>query len=264
MSRIVAGAGVVAIVGIAAGIWLQHRDNGRLRQEMAVLRDEVRLAASAWKGGVTTAPPSSGSDRAVETGSRNSDRDELAKLREEIVALRKQTQPLVEFAQLAQAGAALKNMGGTENSVATKLTPADALKNAGRATPEAATETVLWAAVGGDVDALASSFVFTPTAREKADAWFASLAEGTRKQYGSPEKIIALMIAKDAAGLSGMQVIGQKEVAPDNVGVRVRFGSVDGNTKDDNLVMRRSTDGWRMVIPDNTVEKFARRLGGGG
>lgn len=190
------------------------------------------------------------------------DAAELRKLREDIGALRKSTQEISQFTQMAQAAAAMKTLGNTEASIPTKLTSADALRNLGRATPESATETVLWAAVGGDVDVLSNSFLLTPTAREKADAWFAGLSESTRQQYGSPEKVIALMIAKDAAGLSGMQVLGQKEIAPDNVGVRVRFGALDGKTKDDNLVMRRSTDGWRMVIPDNAVEKFARQLAG--
>jgi hypothetical protein len=73
---------------------------------------------------------------------------------------------------------------------------------------------------------------------------------------------MALMIAKDAAGLSGMQVIGQKEVSPDNVGVRVRFGATDGTTKDDNLLMRRVGDDWRMVLPDAAFEKIARKVSG--
>ena len=260
MSKFFVGASVVGIAGVAAGIALQQQDNSRLRREIGALRDEVRAAASR-EARVDAPRPAALAD--APNRSRPADQqDELAKLREEIVALRKSTQSISEFAQMAQAASAMKSLATADTAVATKLTLAEALKNAGRATPEAATETVLWAAVGGDVESLANSFVFTPTAREKADAWFAGLAEGTRKQYGSPEKIIALMIAKDAAGLSGMQVLGQKEIAPDNVGVRVRFGSVDGKTKDDSLLMRRVGDGWRMVMPDTAVEKFARQLSG--
>jgi hypothetical protein len=157
----------------------------------------------------------------------------------------------------------LKSMSGTENSIPTKLVPSIAWKNAGKATPEAATETVLWAALGGDVDTLSNALVFTPTAREKADALFAGLSESARQQYGTAEKVIALMIAKDAATLNGMQVLGQKEVAADNVAVRLRFANTEGKTKDDNFLMRRTSDGWRLVLPDVAVEKFARQLSGG-
>jgi hypothetical protein len=256
--------GVVMLAAGGAAFYAQHQANRALRGEIAGLREEIRVTAAGARAN------SAGAPRASEAPGLASQKapaptvgaEELAKLREEIAAFRKSTQALTEFAQLAQAAAALKSLGGTETTVETKLTPSEALKNAGRLTPEAATETVLWAAYGGDVDALANSFVFTPTAREKADTWFAGLPANLRQQYGSPEKVIALMIAKDAAGLTGMQVLGQKEIAPDNVGVRVRFASADGKTKDDNLLMRRVADGWRMVVPDNAVEKFARQLAG--
>jgi len=149
------------------------------------------------------------------------------------------------------------------DAVPTNLIPAGALKNAGQATPEASTQTALWAAVSGDVDALAATLMFTPTARAKADEWFAGMTAGAQQQYGSPEKVIALMIAKDAEALSGMQVLGQKEIGPDNVGVRVRIAGTDGKTKDDTLFLHRSADGWKMVLPDATVEKFARQLSRG-
>jgi hypothetical protein len=260
MSKAAVGASVGAVITVSAMMFLQHQENVQLRGELALLRADIRAAST----GGENRPPAV--DHARPSGAVSAasslDASELKKLREDIAALRKSTQEITQFTQMAQAASALKTLGNTESSIATKLIPADGLRNLGRATPESATETILWAAVGGDVDALSNAFMFTPTAREKADAWFAGLSEHTRQQYGTPEKVIALMIANDAAGLTGMQVLGQKEIAPDNVGVRVRFGSVDGKTKDDNLLMRRSNDGWRMVVPDNAVEKFARQLAG--
>ncbi|HUR60084.1 MAG TPA: hypothetical protein VM029_20340 [Opitutaceae bacterium] len=181
----------------------------------------------------------------------------LAQLRDELAALRTSTQ---EIAKVAQATAAAQNpTAGIPNN----LVPSSAWKNAGKATPEKAVETVLWAAVGGDVDTLAQALTFTPTARAKADAWFASLSENTRRQYGTPEKLVALMVAKDAETLSSMQLLGSKEVSPDNVGVRIRFATETGKTKDDNFLMHRSTDGWRLILPDAAVEKFAQKVSGG-
>jgi hypothetical protein len=253
--------GAIALVAIGAVVFLEHHDSVELRQEIALLRTELQRAAQVAPS--STSAPSSGSphDRSY-LAADTLDQSELRKLREDIGVLRKNTQELTQFTQAAQAAAALKSLGGTETTVPVNLTPAESLKNAGKGTPEAATETLLWAAFGGDVETLSSALVFTPTAREKADAWFAGLPEKMRNQYGSPEKVVALMIAKDAAGLTGMQVLGQKEIAPDNVGVRVRFGSTDGKVKDDNLLMRRVDDGWRMVLPDAAVEKFARQLSG--
>jgi len=55
-----------------------------------------------------------------------------------------------------------------------------------------------------------------------AQELFARLPAATQAQYGSPEKLIALMLAKDASSLTGMQILGQRDVSPDVVGVRVR------------------------------------------
>jgi len=81
-----------------------------------------------------------------------------------------------------------------------------------------------------------------------------------REQYGSPEKVIALMIAKDAATLSGMEVLAQRELTPDNVGVRIRVANETGQTKDQTYLLTRNPEGWRMMMTDSVVEKFARQL----
>jgi hypothetical protein len=60
-----------------------------------------------------------------------------------------------------------------------------------------------------------------------------------------------------------MQVLGQRELGPDDVGVRLRLASSDGKTKDDTLLMHRTVDGWKMLLTDGAVEKFARQLRGG-
>lgn len=258
--------GVTGIAAaLAAGaVWIQHRDAAELRREVGLLRTEMRLLASDVKAAAApSATTGAGSAEAVLTPANAAEGTmtarELAKLREEMSSLRKNTQEITQF---IQAASAMKTLAAADASIPTKLIPADALKDLGRATPEAGAQTALWAAVGGDVDNLSKSLVLTPTAQQKADAWFASLPEATRQQYGTPERVIALMMARDAAGLSGIQVLGQKEIAPDNVAMRLRFGSVDGKTKDDNLLMRRGGDGWRIVIPDNAVEKFARQVSG--
>jgi hypothetical protein len=74
---------------------------------------------------------------------------------------------------------------------------------------------------------------------------------------------MALMMAKDAAAVSGMQILGQREVTPDDVGVRVRLASDKGGTKDTNFLLHQSPDGWRMMLDDKAVAKFARQINGG-
>lgn len=264
MSKLLVGTGLVALVAAGTAVWVQHEDNAALRAEIASLRNEVREVAATRR--VANALPASverAASAAPEQVGGGGNASELAKLREEISGLKKNTQSVVEFVQLAQAAAAMKEMSGAATGAPDKITPAGELKNLGKATPDAAVQTTMWAAIGGDVDALANGLTFTPAGRAKADAWFASLSENTRQQYGSPEKVIALLVSKDAAGVAGMQVLGQKEISPEDVGLRVRFATNDGQTRDDSMVMHRTGDGWRLLLNDTVVQKFANKLGGG-
>ena len=255
MSKLTVGLGIVVAVTGAAAILIQQQNLAELRSELGLLREEGQRAAEQ-QAKVAKAPPA-----VVVTeenpAARGAGAGEVAKLREEVEGLKKTAQEFGKVIQAAQAKAA-------EAAIPTKLVPVGEWKNGGRATPDAAIETVLWAASGGDVEVLSQGIVFTPTARAKAEAWFAQLSDATQAQYGSPEKLVSLLIAKDAAALSGMQVLGQKQLTADDVGMRVRVGGEDGKTKDDTFFLHRAADGWRLMVPDQAVEKFAKQLAGGG
>lgn len=260
MSRVYLGLGIVGLGAAFGAVWLQHADNRALRGEVAALRGEVERAVRAQEragsgAGAGVGPVPAAAAAGAPAG------DELRRLREEIEALRRNTQALGRFAEMAQAAQAAKELERTTGGVAAKIIPAAELRNVGKATPETATQSALAAAIGGDVDAVAGALAFTDSARAKADAWFGTLSERVRQEYGSAEKVIALMMARDAAGLSGLQVLGTREVAPDNVGVRIRFASEQG-TKDDTLILRRAPDGWRLLLNDQAVESMARKVSG--
>lgn len=257
MSKAIVGMGCAVLAAGAAAFFVQRADNRAMRQEISLLRAEVSSTSAAARRRADAAPAPQMT--AMVTADRAyTATEDVTSLKEELVALRKSTQDLTRLAQAAQ----LKQSLEADSAKPVNITPAAALKNAGKGSPEATAETILWAAVGGDVDTLANALEFTPGARAQADAWFAGLSPSTREQYGSPEKVIALMIAKDAAALNGMQVLGQREVAPDTIGMRLRFASNDGKTKDDNLLMHRASDGWRLLLPEQTLTKFAKQLAG--
>ena len=256
MSKTVIGVGVLILVAGGA-LWLgQRADNAVLRREFGLLRQEVRQMAER-----KISEPFATITPAPENPAARDNTTELAALRAEIVALRKTTQEMVGTVQTAvtQAQADHKQV---DPAVRAALVPASAWKNAGRGTPSATAETVLWAALAGDVDTLAGALTMSPEVRAKAEAWLAGMGEGARQQYGTPEKVLALLIAKDAATLSGMQVLGQKELGPDETGVRVRFASADGKLKENDFRMLRFGDGWRVALPDAAVEKLAKQLSG--
>jgi hypothetical protein len=244
-------AAIAGVGGVFA--YRQQQANEETRRLLVDLQAQVQRLAQQPAAAGAVATQSS----ALTPTAPSVDTKVLAQVRDELAALRTSTQ---EIAKVAQAAATAQNPTA---SIPNNLVPASAWKNAGKSTPEKAVETVLWAAVGGEVDTLAQTLTFTPTARAKADAWFATLSESTRRQYGTPEKLMALMVAKDAETLSSMQLLGSKEVSPDNVGVRIRFATETGKTKDDNFLMHRGADGWRLILPDAAVEKFAHKVSGG-
>lgn len=250
MKTLVAGLFAVLVAGLAAMWMRQERLSDELRAEIAGLRDELRTARErpvATGERVVTQPraPMAETTSAVQ----------LEKMSEEVATLRKAVLKLSDAARATPAA-------NPTASIPNNITPVSAWKNAGRATPTTALETALWAASGGDVDTVASFVTFTDTARAKADAWFASLSENTRRQYGGPEKLLALAIAKDAEPVTGMQILGQRDLNADEVGIRIRFAYNEGETKENSLMMRRAPEGWRLVVSDALVEKTAQKLTG--
>jgi hypothetical protein len=254
-----AGFGVVLGVG---AIFIQERNLSELREEVGALRGDLARIEKLRQpaAGAANAP---GGNIAAESARAEEERAELEKLRNEVKALSALAHAAVQQTQNATrlAQAATQAARG-ESPIPVKLTPAGDLKNAGRATLSAAVETVLSAAIGGDVDTLAGSILLDPAAQARADELFARLPEATRAQYGSPDKLIALMIAKDAASVTGMQVLGQRDISPDVIGVRLRLASEDGKTKEQGLAFQKTSDGLRAIIPADAVDKYAKQLSG--
>jgi len=250
------GFGVVLGAGT---LYLQHESIAELRGELAAMRTEVQqLAQQREAARREEARAAALAAVAPENPRTDADRAELAKLRDEVNALQKNTQELNRVAQAATQAAR------GESPIAVALTPVGELKSAGRATVKAALETVLAAATSGDVDTLTGSILLSPGAQAKAAEWFAGLTDATRAQYGSPEKVVALMLARDAAGITGIQVLGQRDLSADTVGVRVRLADEQGKTKEQGLAFQQTPDGMKALIPDATVEKYAKQLAGAG
>lgn len=259
MSKAIWILGTVGVLAVVTSSVMQHDASRRLAREVALLRDDVRGAVA--RGG-------KGSD-AVHDESRVGARaalgngvaaEEIGALRDQVAALRKTAEELTHVVRSAKPGIATPVPPPETGTIGPGNVPARDWKNAGKLTPEATIETVMWSAMGGEVEVLANTIGFTATARTKADAWFAELSPQVREQYGSPEKVIALMIAKDAANVGGMEVLAQRELTTDNVGVRIRVANDQGQTKDQTYLLNRGADGWRLMMTDSVVEKFARQL----
>ncbi len=136
-------------------------------------------------------------------------------------------------------------------------------KNAGQATPRAAFETLLWASAGGDLDSLARVLDLDSLTRIEATEVLDQLPPAIRQEIGTPERLVALMTAKDAPLGSAEILSGYEEVAgraPTMMKLNARVVDAEGNAKELLLSLRAENGAWRLVVPDAAIEKYAALL----
>ena len=164
--------------------------------------------------------------------------------------------------------------------------PISAWRNRGQTTPSASVETTLWAAAGGDVETLKEMLQVDELVRAKADAVVASLPASSRAMYPSAEHLIAAFTTKSVP-LGDAQLVWQHQLTSDeavacvfvkNEDVNISSSSTvplpDGTTNKvpsmgvpshkriaTYLSLRRTDDGWRLVVPMSAIEKIANELG---
>jgi hypothetical protein len=228
----------VVLLGVIAAL-RQSETNSELRRHV----DELRRKA----GQISAVEDASGGITVTKDGITASERGELARLRAEINLLKVRTQELALAVKQQPPGSAPFN-----------LMPASGWKNAGRNSPEAAAETLMWASDSGDLDALANSILLDAAAREKAAAILARLPDGTRQTYNTPEKLVALLLARDTDARA-MQVLGAN-IAGEDALVNLRLQKDDGKTKDEGYQFKRTGDGWRLMVPGKAVDKMGKKL----
>jgi hypothetical protein len=137
--------------------------------------------------------------------------------------------------------------------------PATDWKNCGRKNPEAALETMLWASAGGDLAVLKETVVFDDASRAKIAALLASLPESARQQYATPEDLLALEVAGNVP-LENAQFVARQQIGDDEVTEYVRLKSATGVTRQVQLTLLHSSDGWKLHVPAATVDEIAQSL----
>lgn len=240
--------GVVAL-SVTAVVVQRHAYNV-LQLELADVqaeRDQARRDAG-WMRGVQAQVAAAA--RADAAG-RLADEREMVRLREEVARLTDEVKGLAD-PRVAS--------GGSDESIPVRLIPPEEWEDAGNASPADAMETFYWAALNGELDVLAEAIAFPDDDRVRAAEWFDGLPESIRLEYGSPERLLGLLMAKDAGPLTGMQLLGEHEAANGDVLVRIRFGTNDGEIDVSDYWMRQTADGWRLVVPADAIDHFARHL----
>jgi hypothetical protein len=235
----------LAILGMV--LLVQRQTAARLRDEADDLRRQNRILASLR------------AEHALLAG-QQAPAEELQRLRDDHAALIRLRQE-IELLKSRQ-----ENVAPPASSQPPKLLLARDWTNAGRATPPAAFESMLWAATHGDIDALAGMVDFQQS-RSQLEALFAGLSAESRARYGSAEKVFATLLASQISSAVGaMSMIPQgKPDRADAEAIRLmaRLESPDGSQQRiRSYIFFHTADGWRMLVQPGMVESCATLLNG--
>ena len=132
-------------------------------------------------------------------------------------------------------------------------------QNAGQATPGAAFQTFVWAAMKGEDATLAGMIAFPGAAREKAEAVVAALPAEVQAKYPTPEKLAALFFANALTAMNAAQVVDVTLPDAEHAVVTVR-GLTDRPQK---IPMQLGSSGWQIVVPEGMVGKLGGWASGG-
>jgi hypothetical protein len=216
----------------------QEQEAVRLREENQQVKARVALFASD------------------EAGAAKALRADVDRLRSEVAALE---QRAVErrTAHLGESAAEADALANNRDP-AKGLMRAEFAVNAGRATPGAAFQTLIWAAMKGEDDAMAAAVTVTGRTREKAEALLAELPAEARAKYPTPEKLAALFFANGILEeLHSFQVLDHTATDATHAKLRVRF---PGARKESSVPMALGPDGWRIVIGEKQIDMIRARL----
>jgi cell division protein FtsL len=175
----------------------------------------------------------------------------------EVEALRSRLLELTKKAGERQAADA------TENAE-TAAIPATAWAYVGRATPEAAIQSVLWAASRGDVDRLASMLSFGADDRALAEAMYSQLPPEAQASYGSPQKVVATLLAGTFPKDASAATIGESHQWDEDAALSMDVAHTDGESAMHSNVFRfrRAADGWQLLVPPAVLAGYEKILQG--
>lgn len=133
-------------------------------------------------------------------------------------------------------------------------------RNVGQATPADTLQSVLWAALTGETEKLVSMIAFDAESKAVAQALYDSLPLETRAQYGSVERVIAVMMAgRMPLHFRSLAMIEQTEKSDGDVSARFKLQS-KGAAKEITFSFQRDASGWRLSVPASVIVRFQRSL----
>lgn len=139
------------------------------------------------------------------------------------------------------------------------MTRLEQFRNVGRHTPRGAFQTLVWAAMSGDDQVLATVLSLPEATREKAEALFARLPESAHKNYSSAESLAAMAVTSELLKGGALELPSQTFTNATHALVEVR---TPNGTKPAQMPMQLGSGGWQFVVPERAIDAIARRMAG--
>jgi hypothetical protein len=246
---------VMAVAAIAGTIVLVKMDNARLRKRVALAQQEATRVTRLREENARTRLLLAQAD-AAEAVASSAVRTEADQLRAEIARWEKDAH--AAFVRERKKAATDADVLSNNRDLRRGLVRLEHVTTAGRATPDAAFQTLVWSALKGDAATLESVIALPEQAREKAAALITGLPETARAAW-TPEKLAALFFTGFLNEVPAAAIDSVTSLDADHATLTVRLR----NGQKENTVpfgVERSSDGWRVVMPEKAIDSLRKRV----
>ncbi len=241
----------LVVAGTAGGIAFLEVDKSQLRRQISQLSQNATSVARLRA--------ESARNQAILGRFKASHDDGAKAIHGDLVAARAELAILEAKAGRAPASVAATASLDANRDPTQAMTRPEFLSNAGRATPEAAFQTLVWAAMKGREPEMAACVSLDRAARTKAESLLATLSAEARAKYGTPEQLVGLVFSHGVLESTAFQFATRSIDDGEHVtlAVRVRANGRESETK---IPMVRSVDGWSMAVTEKQIDVIRRGL----
>ena len=247
---------VAATVAVLAGTGIyEFHQNSKLRDQIQTLQQQQAPLAGQMQQLQRERDEATKNLAAAqrEIGQARGDHDELLRLRGQVAATR-QRQPAAAGSEAKANTAKAQSLA---ESPSIQFTPSADWKNVGNASPADAFQTLLWASLNRDTNALIKSLVWDTTAKAKLDALFAAAPEAVRQKFGSVDGLIFENL--NNTPMAGFRVVSVSTQG-DEATLLEEHQYEGGRVRQNSFTLHRQDDGWRIVLDENRLEKLGAYL----
>ena len=254
-TKIMAGVAGLVVVAATAITLRQQQTNADLREQIGVLRRETATEVSLREENRRVL--------AAQTAAREvaaAEHNELVRMRAEKEAYLKAVAARGAGGARAGGGPAAGGAPMANATLAPGMVSTEYMANVGRTTPNAAAQTIAWGLRQADYNAVAGVLMFDPSEREKLEAFIATLPEKARAQYGTPEQIVALVMAGSPKPIAAVQQLSRTQPDADTEIHVVQWQYQTGKVQQNELKFHREADGWKQVVAPAMVDRVIAYL----